>query len=107
MLLENKIMSLVEEVKYKTKYTKNIQGKLCHTNLSIHLLVHSEDTDNFRRINLAKIFDGIITPIQKISIYSIHILLTEGQIIILMNKKWNKLKKTNHKRKNYVMVSIL
>ena len=59
MLLENKIMSLVEEVKYKTKYTKIFKENYV-TQSMIHLLVHSEDTDNFRRINLAKIFDGII-----------------------------------------------
>lgn len=59
LLIENEIVNVVEKLKFRPKY-KHIMKENYVTQSMIHLLLHSSDTDNFRRIDLSKIFDDII-----------------------------------------------
>ena len=65
LLLENEIIEQVEKVKikYGKKYG-HIMKENFVTQSMIHLLLHSDDTDSFKRMDLFKIFDDII-PSQK------------------------------------------
>ena len=83
LLLENEIVKLVEKIKFKSKY-KNILKENFVTQSMIHLLLHSEDTENFRRIDLFKIFDDII-PSEKYPF--IQYMTTDGNVSFKFNEE--------------------
>jgi len=59
LILENEITMMVERLKIRPKYAKIMKGNFV-TQSMINLLLRSEDTENFRRIDLFKIFDEFI-----------------------------------------------
>lgn len=59
MMLENEIVNVVEKIKYTTDYRKIMKENYV-TQSMIQLLLKSDDTNNFRRINMFRIYDGII-----------------------------------------------
>lgn len=60
LIVENKITMLVEKFKTKKKYTHIMKDNYI-TQSMINLYLHSEDTENFRMVDLFRIFDDLIT----------------------------------------------
>lgn len=83
LLLENEIVNLVEKVKFKSKYTSILKENYV-TQSMIHLLLRSNDTENFRRIDLFKIFDDMI-PSEKYPF--IQYMTTNGNVSFKFNEK--------------------
>ena len=83
LLLENEIVNLVEKIKGKVGY-KRILKENYVTQSMIHVLLHSEDTENFKRIDLFKIFDDIV-PSKKYPF--IQYMTTDGNVSFKFNEE--------------------
>lgn len=59
LILENEVVNIIEKAKEERKY-KNIMKEQYITQSMIHLMLRSDDTNQFKRINLFKIFDDFI-----------------------------------------------
>lgn len=99
LLLENEIVRLVEKVKFKSKY-QHIMKENFVTQSMIHLLLRSADTENFKQIDLFKIFDDII-PSEKYPF--VQYMAVDGNVTFKFNEA--EIEKYSHDKNVFSMVT--
>lgn len=100
LLMENEIIKLVEETKYKTNYTRILKENFI-TQSMIHLSLHSDDIEKFKRLNLFKIFDDFV-PSERYPF--MQYMTADGNITFKLNEdEMNKI--VQNKETAHVMTS--